>query len=595
MGLSLSSWLVAFGLTLWLAGERVLAASSLRTVIGALSGVCLTLALLLDLQEWRKVDSHAREGLAFRLLAAALIASAAAVYVCLEFADVHHVDSPLAWGWVLPLLLGGPTRLAVDRAFRSGSLDAQRMASRGRAGLLFGLLLSVTVALNYAAVRYDVRKDFSYRAVSEPSLQVRALLRELHEPVELRLFFAPGSEVLLAARPYFDALVRLSPNLTVRVQDAALASDLLRKHKVRGNGYGLLLAGTGDVQRGESFYIGEELRDARRVLKTLDAHVANHLSVLARPVRPVYVTTGHGERSVAGDVEEARGRYLRDFEHLLARFNVRVHRLGLKEGLGRAVPDDAAAVLVLGAERPFLEEEARALEAYARRGGRLWIGLEPGVDAGLSALLALAGVHPTGSVVLCRDSFVVRSRTAADQELVQTQRYGAHPVTQALRRQGRKFQVVAVRAVSLALSQPTLATQRVVAVQTEDDCYADQDGDLLRGSAEVEQSLPLLIAAVLESTSKVEGRLVVSGDGDLPTDQVLRNEANTLLALDIMRWLVGDEGMRGVAALQDDLPVLHQRTQDRAWFYLSAFAVPAPLLLVAGWLWRKRQTRPSWS
>ncbi len=590
MGLSASSWWLALGLTLWLAGERVLADSSLRTAVGAMTASCLVLALVLDFFAWRRTERGARSGRAWRLFAAALIAAAAAFYVSLAFIGSAPAGSVLSWAWLVPLLLGVPVRLAADRAFRSGPSDAQRIALRARAGLRFGLLLSVVSGVNYGVVSHDVGKDFSYHAATEPSAQVRELVAQLREPVELWLLFDQGSEVLLAAKPYFSALAHVSPKLTLRIRDAVLTPELLRKHQVRGNGYGLLLAGQGDGQRGESFYIGEELRDARRVLKTLDSHIANHLSVLARPSRAVYVTTGHGERSVAGDVEEARGRYLRDFERLLARFNVRLHRLGLKEGLARAVPADAAAVLVLGAERPFLAEEAAALEAYARKGGRLWLGLEPGVDAELASLLALSGVTGAGASVLCRSSHVVRSRTLADQALIRTQGYARHPITQGVRGRGSKPQVVLVRAVALTLSTPVLAKERVVALHSENDCFVDQNADLMPAASEVAQRLPLLIASVLPSTGEADGRIVVSADGDLPTDQVLRNEANTLLTLDIMRWLLGDDSLRLVAGMEDDLPVLHQRTQDRAWFYLSAFAVPAPLFLVAIWLRRTRQT-----
>lgn len=593
MGLSVSSWCLALGLTLWLVGERVLSASGLRTGFGILSASCFALALVLDAATLRKREPEARAGLGYRWLSAALMAASAVIYAGLGFAGFARADSLWTWSWLLPLLLGLPARLAADRAFRSGPFDGARLAMRARAGLLFGLLLNAVAVVNYFAAIHDVRKDFSYHAANEPSAQVRELVTTLEEPVTLLLLFEQGNEVLPAAKPYFDALARISPRLTVRVQDAALTPELLQKHKVRGNGFGLLLAGDGDGQRGESFYIGDDLRDARRVLKTLDAHIANHLSVLARPVRPVYLTTGHGERSVAGDVEEARGRYLRDFERLLARFNVRTHRLGGKEGLTRAVPEDAAAVLVLGPERPFLEEEAAALEAYVMRGGRLWLGLEPGVDAGLSSLLMRAGITAAGPAVLCNESFVVRSRTLADKALIQTQRYASHPVTQGVRKRSTKPQVVMVRATALALATPSLAKQRVVVMQSERDCFLDSDADFAAGPSEPTQSYPLLVASVLAGTGGADGRIVVSGDGDVPTDQVLRNEANTLLTLGIMRWLVGDEAMLAVASLQDDLPVLHQRTEDRVWFYLSAFAVPAPLFLVAIWLWRKRQMRPS--
>ncbi len=591
MGLSLSSYCLMLGLGLWLVGERVLAASDFRTGMGVLSGVCFALALALDLASLRAVAVSLRRGRSYRLAAGGLISASAALYAALGCLGLNLASPSVAFGWLLLLGCGLPARIAADRAFRTGPLDTERLAQRARAGFGFGAALGLVSALNYAVATHDIRKDFSYRTTSEPSEQVRELVSKLEEPVQLLLLFDRGSQVVPALKPYCDALGRLSKRLSVRVQDAALEPALLRKHGVRGNGFALLLAGKEPSQRAETFHIGEDLRDARRVLRTLDAHIANHLSVLSRPQRLVYITSGHGERSVAGDIEESRGRWLRDFEQLLARFNLRTHRLGVAEGLARSVPADAAAVLVLGPERPFLAEEAAVLRAYVERGGRVWVGLEPGVDAGLSSLLSLVGVAPAGAPVLCRESFVVRSRTAADAALIRTHRYTRHPATEHVLKKSERPYLVLVRATGLVLGSPGRAANRVIAVQSEGDCFLDLDGDLAQGASEPEGSVPLLAAATLSGVSGAVGRMVISGDGDLPTDQVLRNEANTMLALDLLRWLVGDEDMHSVATLDEDLPVLHQRTQDRSWFYLSAFGVPLPLFALAAIRFRRRQGR----
>jgi len=591
MGLSPSSFCLGLALLLWLAGERVFAGSGFRTALGIACGVCFALALVFDGVSLRAVDAGLRRGRAYRLAAAALIAISAGLYAGLGFLSIADASPFLAFAWLVPLCCGLPARIAVDRAYRSGPLDSERLAQRVRAGLAFGAAVSVVGALNYAVASHDLRRDFSYRTAHTPSAQVRELVSKLEEPVELFLLFDRGSEVVPALRPYCDALGRLSKRLSVRVQDASLVPELLRRHGVRGNGFALFVAGKPPAERAESFYIGEDLRDARRVLRTLDAHIANHLSVLSRPRRLVYITSGHGERSVAGDVEESRGRYLRDFEQLLARFNLRTHRLGVAEGLGRAVPADAAAVLVLGPERPFLEEEVAVLRAYAEQGGRLWLGLEPGVDARLGSLLSLVGVVPAGAPVLCKESFVVRTRTAADTALIRSHRYTRHPATEHVFGEQPRPYLVLVRATALGLASPERAMARVTALESEPDCFLDLDGDHVADANEQTGAFPLLVAGTLPGPAGAAGRIVVSGDGDLPTDQVLRNEANTMIALDVLRWLVGDESMRAIATLDDDLPVLHQRNEDRLWFYLSAFGAPLPLFALAAFRFRRRQGR----
>lgn len=595
MGLTPSAWCYALGLTLWLVGERVLGTTAFRTPVGGISALAFLLGLYFDLRQLDRASAP-RTGLWLRATSGALIAASAALYAGVGFLAGAEPSPLLAFGFVVPLCWGLPARLAAERAYRSGPLDMVRLASRTQRGLTFGVVLSLVFAVNYLAKTHDVRRDLSYRAVSEPSAQVRELVSALKQPVRILLLFERGNEVVPAIEPYFQALSRVSPRIGFEMADAARYPDLLRKHKVRGNGYALLLTGEGPTERAESFLVGDDLRDARRVLKTLDAHMANHLSALVRPLRRVYIVSGHGERSVAGDVEESRGRYLRDFEQLLARFNLRTQRLGMAEGLARSVPADAAAVLLLGPERPLLEAEVLSLVRYVKGGGRLWLGLEPGVETGLSALFDAVGVAPVGAPVACETSYVVRSRTAADHVLIETDAYASHPVTKLLRKKPQRPHTVMVRATGLALNAEASGTKRVTAIHSQADCFVDTDGDLVSGAHEAKRPIPLLVAltlaAPLPNPTGVEGRVVIAGDGDLATDQVLRNEGNTFLTLDIMRWLLGDESMQAVATLPDDLPVLHQRAEDRAFFYLSAFFVPLPLFIVALWTFRRQRARP---
>ena len=37
--------------------------------------------------------------------------------------------------------------------------------------------------------------------------------------------------------------------------------------------------------------------------------------------------------------------------------------------------------------------------------------------------------------------------------------------------------------------------------------------------------------------------------------------------MDVIHWLMGDEGYSGVASTEADVPISHTRKQDVAWFY----------------------------
>ena len=67
--------------------------------------------------------------------------------------------------------------------------------------------------------------------------------------------------------------------------------------------------------------------------------------------------------------------------------------LTLQRGLGNRVPDDAAMVLVIGPQRPFLDEEVLAIAEYLERGGSVLFALEPSSDFTLTGLRDQLGVE----------------------------------------------------------------------------------------------------------------------------------------------------------------------------------------------------------
>jgi len=88
-----------------------------------------------------------------------------------------------------------------------------------------------------------------------------------------------------------------------------------------------------------------------------------------------------------------------------------------------------------------------------------------------------------------------------------------------------------------------------------------------------------------------EGRALVLGDSDALSDLIIVNRANTLLALDAVRWLLGESEVSGPINNEEDIPVRHTRKQDVFWFYSSVFLAPALVLLV-GWVATRKRRKP---
>src|SRR4029450_11522789 len=100
--------------------------------------------------------------------------------------------------------------------------------------------------------------------------------------------------------------------------------------------------------------------------------ITTALVKLQRPEKKVYFTQGHGERSLDGFDQG-------DFSQIkqaLERDNFSTAPLNLITT--RAIPDDAAEVIIAGPTNPSLPEEMDVLRAYLEGNGKLFIMVGPG-------------------------------------------------------------------------------------------------------------------------------------------------------------------------------------------------------------------------
>ena len=611
--------LLLAGLVLIFVARRVLGEGAVQDATSyAGLGLCLV-AGALRVRAWATAQSDAR-GVEGRLLGAfggcyaSLLLYALStdrVMHALKLADktLEHVQGMLSALWPSALLVSLMAILFIELAYLRmpipESVELRRVRTALHAGLTLALSAVFLLSINYVATARDVRKDVSYFRTTQPSDHTRAMIAKLDKPVRAVLFFPQASDVLGSVQPYFAALAKANKKLTYKVMDVALAPELASKHRVSDNGNVLLLVGEGDAQKGESFHVGKELTEARGTLKKLDATFQQAFGKLVRPERMLYLTVGHGERNAKGS--ELRGEDGTSvMEEVLRRLNLKTRDLGLTQGLGREVPSDASAVLVIGPSERFMPEEAETLLAYARKGGRLLLMLDPDKDVGLDPLLSGLGVALLPGTVNSETSHMAHGYNQSDRGIVFSNHYSAHPSVTTVSRHQREVASIFVNAAGLRLSPSKVEPKPRVTfpLRTDRQFWRDLNGNFDRDQNEPYEVLSLMAAVTLaapdaKSPAKdaakdkdaAEGRAVIIGDGDFMTNKVAPNNGNMLLFVDSLSWLVGNEELSGEASSEEDVPIEHSREQDKVWFYATTFAVPAPIVLVGAWVGRRRRRR----
>jgi len=273
-----------------------------------------------------------------------------------------------------------------------------------------------------------------------------------------------------------------------------------------------------------------------------------------------------------------------------------VRDLGPAEGLAADVPKEATLVMVLGPTKPFLPEEIASLQRFLDRGGRMYIALDPDGGVDMHELLAPTGLRFTMKTLANDQMFGRRTHTDADQINLVTGLFSSHPSVSTLSRQGTRAPVVFPGATALDRipnSKPDFVID--FTVHAHYATFPDLNGDYKwepgedRRTWEVAAALAKTSPAKDEKGPPIEQRLFLVGDSDFLTDLAIHFGGNGLLALDPVRWLIGEESFAGEISTEADVPIAHTRKQDVAWFYSSTFAIPGLVIALGFVVTRKRR------
>ncbi|HET9953406.1 MAG TPA: Gldg family protein [Polyangiaceae bacterium] len=549
---------------------------------------------------------------------------------------------------VVPMVFAETALLPMRRAEHP---ESRRVRSATAAGLVLALAAVYGSLFVYFANGIDLKVDYSYFKTSQPSESTRKVARSLTgDPIRVVAFFPEVNEVRREVETYLKQAAAGASNLKVEVRDRLLVPKLAQELRAMQDGVIVLSRGTTT----QTMQIGTDLEQARNKLKTLDRDFQEQLLKIAKSRRTAYVTVGHGELADSSrskpDSAERSGQIVRT---LLQRQNYLVRDLGLGQGLGRDVPDDAEVVLILGPTTPFLAEELASLRRYAERGGRLLLALEPeaigeqelvrGEGSGLAAPPSPAPSAAVGGKAAASNGAVADSASAADAgfngelaalaglkfapDLIANERqhlavrhndsdrtrlasntFSSHASVSTLSRNAPRSAIVVFGAGSLEKGG---GSERVdFAVKSPTGSFQDGNHNF-KLDAPAEKSVSFNFAAAVtralanppaasdakkdDKKNKPEPKdfkAMVFADADAFSDFVMGEViGNQILLVDAMRWLVGEESIsQGLPNTEEDVRIDHTKQADSSWFYGTILGIPG-LVLASGLLLSNRRSR----
>lgn len=471
-------------------------------------------------------------------------------------------------------------------------IGGRRSRFAGNVTLYTIVFVGILVVLNYFVSRNDLRWDLTEAGAYSLSPQSVSVISNVHQP--LKIVVVP--DAMKAPEAQVKDLLDL-----YQFNNKSAVSTLIINPNTKPQ-----LLDTYAMKPGNIVYLEYGEGDKKAVSRLNDFSeqaITNAILKLTRgQAKRVYYVQGHDELgldSTAPTGLNSLAGAIRD-EHM--------DITGIVLARGAAIPQDAAAVVLVSPKKPLLPEEKEMLIKYGENGGRLLLLTDPRTTSDIKDIAAHFGIDVGDNVVIDQLQRPFAAPTLGAQPMVLD--YTAHAITKDFNQQTPTIFNIAstVRAKGSNDASTTytelLKSSATAWGETNLDGIFNSD-DPVAVLEENDAAGPLSLVTVYEKKNAAQkkdakdsetpsfetiSRVVVFGDSDWIMNQNLNVYSNRDLFLNSLNWLAGEEGgvtirPKSVRASYAPIP--------RATFALlvtSSFVIPEILLVLGLLIWWGRRT-----
>lgn len=450
------------------------------------------------------------------------------------------------------------------------------MSTRTRGGAMSAtatvLAIGVFAVVNYLGMTYYAKWDWTGERLFTLSGRTVSVLKALRDEVKVYVFLAQGEPNRVELQELLDRYRGAQNRLVYRFVDP----DRQRvEYDQLAQRFGLLAAQdeqTGEVRSDVAVVVtrGDKrwniLRDDLTALDTeslggssepkVDVKAEQALTgaivqVTRGRATKVCVTRGHGEWSLGGGQ-----RSLEAFVEVLRSENVEVEAVDV---LGQsALGAGCDSVFVLGPQQAWNEKEAGLLGDYLRKGGRVLMTLDPVVGeagfeiSGLEGVLGGFGVTPGNNVVVELEESRLLTPSPVDAFFVND--FGdapVHSVVSAIAARDRRVMLRYARSISASMpnARAILRASSKSYAESHPEDLSDASGKLAPGQGDLAGPVGLAVAATIDGTGGVTGRLLVIGESNWLAPESLGDQrfANYDLLAASLGWLAERKELISIA------------------------------------------------
>jgi hypothetical protein len=431
------------------------------------------------------------------------------------------------------------------------------------------------------------------------------LLESLQKPVKIYVFFStdprlPGGDVFpdiqaLLKEYQYAAKGKVDVEMIDPFKNLSRAKDLMTQYKfgnenvvvVDYDGHSKLVNATDMADYDES---GEETGQppTLKAFKGEQALTGAILEVSEEKQNKIYLIGGKGGPELDGDDFSVLKTYMERQNLLPAPLTL----MNVEK-----IPDDAKALMLIGAKYDLTDRELKLLKDYWEKQGRILVALDPsGTTPKLAGFLRDAGITPQDDRVL--RTMAVGPMTGIVRD-VSADFSDSSPVTKRLAGVDTMFMG---QTQSLAIAQlPTVHTDTLVTAAEGywgETKYQDMESTGVSYDPKEDISAPLTLAASAEvgalpdATVNVDtSRMIVLGNSTVATSEALaQTEPNLDFLLAGLNWLLNRKELIGIAPKAEEQFTLNLTdAQMQRIELLVMVAMPAAVAMLGVSVWAKRR------
>jgi ABC-type uncharacterized transport system involved in gliding motility auxiliary subunit len=306
------------------------------------------------------------------------------------------------------------------------------------------------------------------------------------------------------------------------------------------------------------------------------------MKVTRDTVKTVCFVTGHGEKPLDDTSADGYASIAQGLKK--ETYNTETVNLVEKNG----VPSECNVLVIAGPTKAYFPQEAKMVATYLDGGGKTLIEVDPEDDPKLDDIFKAWNINVGNNVVI--DASGVGQLIGTGPEVPLVLNYGDSPITKNMQRQMTYFPIA--RTVSTA-DKSKFDPQTTELLKTSPNSFTKPKLEhTVKFDPKTDARGPLSLAvAASRSGEEKGGRLVVIGDSDFATNQVVSGPGSDGdLFFNTINWLAQDENLISIRPkTATNRSVTLTAGQWTALWWFDLIVLPGLVILSGITIWWRRR------